>query len=89
MAKSEITMPTPYAVVLDAIRTERVDRYRVTFTYDSSCWTTAEVERSFWLLSGWFRVLWMGLGLWLVMLCRGYRPGASGIYRECSAIESG
>lgn len=47
MAKSEITMPEPYAVVFEVIRTEHADRYKVKFAYDSSFWTKAEVETEF------------------------------------------
>jgi amino acid adenylation domain-containing protein len=45
MAKSEITMPEPYAVVFEVIRTGHVDRYKLKFAYDSSFWTKEEVEK--------------------------------------------
>lgn len=45
MAKSEITMPQPYAVVFEVVRTEHVDRYKLKFAYDSSFWTREEVEQ--------------------------------------------
>lgn len=45
MAKSEITMPQPYAVVFEVIRTGHADRYKLRFAYDSSFWTKEEVEK--------------------------------------------
>lgn len=47
MAKSEITMPEPYAVVFEVIRTAHVDRYKVKFAYDSSVWKKEGVEKEF------------------------------------------
>lgn len=45
MAKSGITMPHPYAVLFEVVRTGHVDRYKLKFAYDSSFWTKEEVER--------------------------------------------
>ncbi|THC89640.1 hypothetical protein EYZ11_010916 [Aspergillus tanneri] len=47
MAKSEVTMPEPYAVVFEVIRTAHVDKYKVKFAYDSSVWAKEEVEKEF------------------------------------------
>ncbi|KAJ5917883.1 Nonribosomal peptide synthetases (NRPS) [Penicillium verhagenii] len=47
MAKSETTMPEPYAVVFEVIRTAHADKYKVKFAYDSSIWTKEEVEKEF------------------------------------------
>lgn len=47
MAKSEITMPEPYAVVFEVIRTGNANRYKLKFAYDSSFWTKEEVEKKF------------------------------------------
>ena len=50
MAKSEITMPEPYAVVFEVIRTAHVNKYKLKFAYDGSAWTKEEVEKEFFVI---------------------------------------
>ncbi|KAF3406251.1 Nonribosomal peptide synthetase 3 [Talaromyces pinophilus] len=45
MAKSGITMPHPYAVVFEVVRTGHVDRYKLKFACDSPFWTKEEVVK--------------------------------------------
>ncbi|RAH78998.1 acetyl-CoA synthetase-like protein [Aspergillus japonicus CBS 114.51] len=45
MARSEVRMPEPYAVVFEVGRTAQPDRYRVKFAYDGSFWTAEETAR--------------------------------------------
>ena len=44
MAKSEVTMLQPYAIVFEVIKTEDLNGYKLKFAYDSSVWTKEEVE---------------------------------------------
>jgi amino acid adenylation domain-containing protein len=44
MAKSEVTMLQPYAVVFEVIKTADLNGYKLKFAYDSSVWTKEEVE---------------------------------------------
>ncbi|RAK76561.1 nonribosomal peptide synthase SidE [Aspergillus fijiensis CBS 313.89] len=45
MARSEVRMAEPYAVVFEVSRTAQPDRYRVKFAYDGSFWTAEETAR--------------------------------------------
>ncbi|PYI05173.1 acetyl-CoA synthetase-like protein [Aspergillus sclerotiicarbonarius CBS 121057] len=45
MARSEVRMPEPYAVVFEVSRTAQADRYRVKFAYDSSFWSAEETAK--------------------------------------------
>jgi hypothetical protein len=44
MAKSEMTMLQPYAVVFEVIKSEDLNGYKLKFAHDSSLWTKEEVE---------------------------------------------
>ncbi|KAJ5250086.1 hypothetical protein N7489_000496 [Penicillium chrysogenum] len=44
MAKSEVTMLQPYAVVFEVIKTADLNGYKLKFAYDRSVWTKEEVE---------------------------------------------
>ncbi|PYH88028.1 acetyl-CoA synthetase-like protein [Aspergillus ellipticus CBS 707.79] len=44
MAKSEVTMPQPYAVVFEVIKTADPNAYKLKLGYDRSVWTSEEVK---------------------------------------------
>ncbi|PWY85083.1 acetyl-CoA synthetase-like protein [Aspergillus heteromorphus CBS 117.55] len=44
MAKSAVTMPQPYAVVFEVIKTADPNAYKLKFAYDQSVWTSEEVK---------------------------------------------
>ncbi|EAW12158.1 nonribosomal peptide synthase SidE [Aspergillus clavatus NRRL 1] len=44
MAKSEVTMPQPYAVVFEVVKTADVNGYKLKFAYDKRLWERAQVE---------------------------------------------
>ncbi|KAH8797764.1 hypothetical protein F5884DRAFT_814753 [Xylogone sp. PMI_703] len=45
MAKSQVTMPQPYAVVFEVVKTADARTYKLKFAYDSSMWTKEDAEK--------------------------------------------
>ncbi|KAK5998071.1 Nonribosomal peptide synthase sidE [Cladobotryum mycophilum] len=44
MAKSQVTMPQPYAIVFEVMKTADPNGYKLKFAYDNTVWTKEEVE---------------------------------------------